>query len=78
MKKLVLLKNGDTVIEFDETEATAAQRAEAKRIFDEWIAKKLPVYVTKRANGQPDKPITNFNEVESGADTILIPAIVAG
>lgn len=79
MKMLRLLdKSGDTVIEFDETEATAEQAAKAKATFDDWMKKKLPAFLTKRASGAPDLKITSFDQIESGAETILVPAIVAG
>ena len=77
MKKLVILdKTGDTVMEFAEADAEAT--AKAKQVFDEWMAKKLPAILTKRPNGQPDEKITSFDQVEAGAETVLIPAIVAG
>lgn len=79
MKKLLILdKTGDTVIEFDETKATEEQTAKAKTVFDDWMKKKLPAFSTKRPNGQPDQKITSFDQIESGAETVLVPAIVAG
>ena len=79
MKMLRMLdKSGDTVIEFDETEATAEQTAKAKEVFDAWMGKKLPAFLTKREGGKPDLKITDFGQIESGAETILVPAIVAG
>ena len=74
----VLDKTGDTCIEFDETTATAEQRAAAKKVFDEFTAKKLPAFMTKRAAGAPDKKITSFGEIEDNTEVILVPAIVAG
>ena len=72
----VLDSTGDTAIEFDEanTEATA----KAKAVFDDWMAKKRPAFLTKRADGKPDEKITSFDQIEDGAETLLIPAIVAG
>lgn len=79
MKTLrVLDKTGDTCIEFDETEATAEATAKAREVFDGWMKKKLPAFLTKRANRQPDEKITSFDQIEEGAETLLIPAIVAG
>lgn len=79
MKTLrVLDKSGDTCIEFDATEATAEAAAKAKEIFDGWMKKKMPAFLTKRANGKPDEKITSFDQIEEGAETILVPAIVAG
>lgn len=71
-------RTGDSVIEFDETEATAEQTAKAKAVFDEWMSKKLPAFLTKREGGKPDIKITSFDQIEAGAETILVPAIVAG
>lgn len=79
MKMLRILdRSGDTVIEFDETEATAAQTAKAKAVFDDWMAKKRAAFLTKRADGKPDLKITSFDQIEAGAETLLIPQIVAG
>lgn len=69
---------GDTVLEFDETEATAEQRAEAKKVFDAWMKKKGTAYLTKRADNKPDLKLTSFDQLEDGAEALLIPAIVAG
>lgn len=79
MKMLRMLdKTGDTVIEFDETEATSEQRAKAKAVFDAWMEKKLPAFSTNRPEGKADEKITSFDQIESGAETILVPAITAG
>lgn len=72
----VLDKTGDTCIEFDE--ATPDALAKAKEVFDTWMGKKLPAFLTKRPNGKPDEKITSFDQIEEGAETVLIPAIVAG
>lgn len=73
-------RTGDTAVVFDETEATAEQRSEAKRIFDDWMAGKGKgaAYLTKRQNGQPDMKLTSFDQIEDGAEALLFPAIVAG
>ena len=72
----VLDKSGDTAIEFDEANAEAT--AKAKAVFDDWMAKKRPAFLTKRADGKADEKITSFDQIEDGAETLLIPAIVAG
>lgn len=74
----ILDSSGDTVIEFDETAATAEQEAKAKAVFDEWIGKKKAAFLTKRPEGKEDLKITDFNQIEAGAEVILVPAIVAG
>ena len=71
-------KTGDTCLQFDETEATAEQRAQAKALFEEHVMKKLPVFSTNRPGGAEDLKITSFDQIEEGAETILVPAIVAG
>jgi len=69
---------GDTCVQFDDTPATAAEQAKAKEIFDEWMRKKLPAFLTKRPGGKEDLKITSFDQIEEGAETILVPAIVPG
>lgn len=72
----VLDKTGDTAIEF--TDADTEATAKAKAVFDDWMAKKLPAFMTKRQNGQPDEPIKDFGKIEEGSEVVLVPAIVAG
>lgn len=72
----VLDSSGDTAIEFDD--ATAEARDKAKAVFDDWMAKKRPAFLTKRPGGKLDEKITSFDQIEDGAETILVPAIVAG
>lgn len=74
----ILDKTGDTCLEFDETTATDEQRAAAEKVFNEFMEKKLPAFMTKRANGEPDKKVTSFGDIEEGSEVILVPAIVAG
>lgn len=77
MKKIVMLdKTGDTVLEFTDTDVEGM--AAAKKVFDDWMQKKLPAFLTKRLGGKPDEKITSFDQVEEGAETILFPAITAG
>lgn len=77
MKRIRILdSSGDTVIDFDE--ASAEQLARAKEVFDGWMAKKRPAFLTKRAEGKPDTQIKSFGEIEEGAEVILVPAITAG
>ena len=79
MKIIRLLDaSGDTVIEFDETEATATQKAEAKKVFDDWMAKKRTAFQVQRPNKAPDMKLTSFDQIEDGAEVILVPKISAG
>jgi hypothetical protein len=74
----ILNASGDDVIAFDETEATAEAWARAKTVFDEWMRKKLPAFLTQRPGGKPDVQIKSFDQIEDGAETLLVPAITAG
>lgn len=56
MKKLrVMDSSGDTIIEFDETEATAKAAEEAKALFDRLTAKGGAVFAVNRGGSEPDK-----------------------
>lgn len=72
----ILDSTGDTAIEF--TDANTEATAKAKAVFDDWMAKKRPAFLTKRPDGKPDEKITSFDQIEEGAETVLVPAIVAG
>jgi hypothetical protein len=69
-------KSGDTAVTFEDADTEAA--AKAKAVFDNWMAKKLPAFLTKRADNKPDEQITSFEQIEDGAEVVLVPAIVAG
>lgn len=69
-------KTGDSVIKFDEADAEATARAKAA--FDAWMEKKLPAFLTNRREGRPDEKIASFDQVEDGAEVLLVPAITAG
>ena len=71
-------RTGDSVIQWDETVTTADAEAKAKATFDDWMKKKLPAFLTKREGGKQDEKITRFDQIEVGAEVILVPAIVAG
>ena len=77
MKTLrVMDSTGDTVLKFDETEATAAAASEAKALFERMTGKGAAVFAVNRGEGQPDKRVKNFNELEQ--DNVIVPAIVGG
>ena len=71
-------RTGDSVIEFDETEAKAEDKAKAKQVFNDWMAKNRTAFLTNRTNKQPDMKLTSFDQIEDGAEALLIPKIVAG
>lgn len=72
----VLDSTGDTCLTFEDADTDAM--AKAKEVFDGWMKKNLPAFLTKRTNGKPDEKITSFDQIEEGAETVLVPAIVAG
>ena len=73
----ILNHTGDTVIEFDETEVTAEAKREAQLAFDKAKAG-ATAFLTKRSGGLPDLKITSFDQLEDGAEAIMVPPIVAG
>ena len=78
MKKLrVMDSTGDTAIEFDETEACASEaHMEAKALFERLTSKGAAVFAVNRAEGAPDKRVTNFNDLER--ENVVVPLIVSG
>lgn len=77
MKKLrVIDSSGDTVVEFDEAEANAMATEEAKALFERVIAKGAAAFSVNRGGAEPDKRVTNFNDLE--AENIIVPRIVGG
>ena len=76
MKKIrVMDSTGDTVIEFDETVKDKAT-LEAEALFDRLTKNSAAVFAVNRGEGQPDKRVTNFNEL--GEENIIVPRIVGG
>lgn len=77
MKTLRIMDStGDTVLQFDETAATEKATGEAKALFERMSKGGGAVFAVNRADGQPDKKVTNFGELE--ADNIVVPRIVGG
>ena len=77
MKKLsVMDSSGDTVIEFDETEATAKAAEEARALFERMTAKGAAVFAVNRGEGKPDLRVKDFGALEQ--ENIIVPAIVGG
>lgn len=58
--------------------ATAEQQAEAEKVFSEWVGGKRLALQTNRPSGEADAKVKSLDEVEEGAEVLLIPAIVAG
>ena len=77
MKKLrVMDSSGDSVIEFNELEAEASATKEAQALFERMTVKSAAVFAVNRGVGEPDKRVTNFNELEQ--DNVIVPLIVGG
>ena len=65
----VMDRTGDTVVEFDETNAQADATKEAKALFER-LSKTGAVF--DMANGK----VTNFNDL--GPENVFVPRIVGG
>lgn len=78
MKKIrVMDSTGDTVVEFDETLAMKDKAfLEAEALFERLTKNSAAVFAVNRAEGQPDKRVTNFNDLEQ--ENIIVPRIVGG
>jgi hypothetical protein len=66
--------SGDTVLEFNETDATAT--AEAKALFERLMGEGRVPFAVNRGEGKTDQKLTSFDQVES--DTVFIPRIQGG
>lgn len=76
MKTLrVLDSSGDSVIEFDETEATVTARDEAKALFKRMTEKGAAVFAVNRGE-TGDKQVKDFQELES--ENLIVPLITGG
>ena len=77
MKTLkVMDSSGDTVVEFDETQAEANATQEAKELFERLTSKGAAVFAVNRGEGQTDKRVTDFKDLEQ--DNVIVPKIVGG
>ncbi len=81
MKKVlkVMDSSGDTQVAFDmeaETGDATKATAEAKALFDRLTGKGAAVFAVNRGDSQPDKRVTNFNDLE--AENVVVPLIVGG
>ncbi len=77
MKTLrVLDSSGDTELHFDETEATAAVRAEAEALFTRLRKEGHTAFSVTPGSDTPATHIDKFSDV--GEETIMVPRIVGG
>lgn len=76
MKKVIryLDHTGDTRVEFDTEDKVATD--EARKLFERLTKSGQPAFAVNRANGQEDKKLKSFDELEN--DTIVIPRIAGG
>lgn len=65
---------GDTAVTFDENDVKATE--EAKALFDRLMGEGRVPFAVNRGNGEPDKKLADFSEVEN--DTVFIPRIQGG
>jgi hypothetical protein len=66
--------SGDTVLEFNETDAKAI--AEAEALFNRLMGEGRVPFAVNRGNGETDKKLSSFDQVEN--DTVFIPRIQGG
>ncbi len=72
----VLDSSGDRVMAFDDTEATAAARAQAQALFERMLAGGSTAFKVNRGAGKPDEKATKFSTLEN--ETIVVPRIIGG
>ena len=76
MKKLRKMdSSGDTVIEFDETEAQAKATQEAKALFERIASDGGAVFKIDKT-GQADGRVKRFEDLAE--DNVIVPRIVGG
>ena len=77
MKTLkVMDSTGDTEVRFDETKLKDKATIEAQALFNRLTNKGAAVFAVNRPEGQPDKRVKAFSELEQ--DNIVVPRIVSG
>ena len=77
MKTLrVLDSSGDREITFDDTDATAPARQEARALFERMLAHGSTAFKVNRGEGRLDERVTEFSALEN--ETILVPRLVGG
>jgi len=72
----VLDSSGDRVINFDDSDASALARAEARELFERMLARGATAFKVNRGEGRIDEKVTEFGAIEN--ETILVPRIVGG
>ena len=72
----VMDSSGDTRIEFNAAEVEAEATRQAQELIARHLKQGSAVFAVNRGEGQPDKRVTNFNDLE--ADNVIVPLIVGG
>jgi hypothetical protein len=72
----VLDSSGDRAITFDDGEACALARAEARALFEHMLARGATAFKVNRGDGRADEKVTDFGALDN--ETILVPRIAGG
>jgi hypothetical protein len=72
----VLDSSGDRAITFDDGEACALARAEARALFEHMLARGATAFMVNRGEGRADHKVSDFDALEN--ETVLVPRIVGG
>jgi hypothetical protein len=77
MKTLRILdSSGDRGITFDDTDASALARQQARALFERMLARGSTAFKVNRGEGKLDEKVTEFSALEN--ETILVPRLVGG
>lgn len=77
MKTLRFLDStGDREFGFDDSEAMARTRQEARELFERALANGAVAFSVNRDGGKPDEKVGRFDALED--ETVVVPRIVGG
>jgi len=68
--------SGDREISFDDSEAMAEAKAEARRLFERSMAAGAVAFSVNRKGGGADQKVGEFSALED--ETVVVPRIVGG
>jgi len=72
----ILDSTGDSVVSFDETDATSEACAEAQALFERMLAQGAVAFKVNRGTGKPDEKVSDFSKLED--ETVIVPRLVGG
>jgi hypothetical protein len=76
LKTLKIMDNtGDSSVTFD-ADIENDVKSEGRKLFDKCMAKGSAVFAVNRANGETDKRVTSFDELE--AENVVVPRMAGG